>query len=232
MFGAVAAGPSDAPALACTRKQALLQSSPVNERDERARRWLGPPARRAAGTIALSACLCAGAACQWRAKQVAEMTPDQLSALHMLMPASVKIQPFTQIKSFDQDGIPDGIEVLIQPTDRLGDPVKVVGRFSFELYSHRRASADPKGEQLQFWEVTLDNDRDQRRFWDRTAQMYVFPLEVVPDAVVADKPALSGKFVLVATYHTPDGVHLSDELVLSVRQAARDLARRFRAGSP
>lgn len=148
--------------------------------------------------------------------------------LRMLLPAKVKIQPFTQVTSFDDDGIPDGLEVLIQPTDQLGDPVKVAGRFTFELWSYRAATAARKGQQLQFWEVLLDSNRDQQRYWDRTSQMYVFNLNVVPGTVPKDRavgPTLPGKLVLVARYHTPDGQHLVDEHTLDVREDLQQMRR-------
>jgi hypothetical protein len=158
--------------------------------------------------------------------------PDEQTALQMLMPAAVKIQPFTQATSFDDDGIPDGIELMVQPVDRIGDPVKVVGRFTFELWTFRAASADRKGRQLQFWEVVLDSDKDQQRFWDRTAMMYIFNLDVVPGAIPAGEdtgPIIPGKLVVVAAYHTPSGEHLIDEFDLDVRDEFRALPDRVRS---
>lgn len=157
--------------------------------------------------------------------------PDEQEALQMLMPSAVRIQPFTQATSFDDDGVPDGIELMVQPLDRIGDPVKVVGRFTFELWTYRAASADRKGRQLQFWEVVLDSDKDQQRFWDRTAMMYVFNLDVVPGAIPPGEdtgPVVPGKLVVVAAYHTPSGEHLIDEFDLDVRDEFRALPDRVR----
>jgi len=187
-----------------------------------------PHARRAVASPLLAAGLAIGTValgCNQRNRTTTEATPDQLTALGMLMPTSVKIQPFTQVKSFDRDPVPDGIEVLVQPLDRLGDPVKVVGRFTFELWTYRPASTDRKDRQIQFWEVVLDDNRDQKRFWDRTAQMYVFPLEVVPGVVPVEEGSLgSGRFVLLAAYHTPEGSHLQDEFHINVREDFRNLS--------
>lgn len=181
------------------------------------------------------AVLCAAAvfvpavACSMRSGDSA--SPDEQKALQMLLPANVKIQPFTQVTSFDADGIPDGIELMVQPVDRIGDPVKVVGRFTFELWTFRAASSDRKGRQLQFWEVVLDSEKDQSRFWDRTAMMYIFNLDVVPGAVPAGEdtgPIVPGKLVVVATYHTPSGEHLTDEFFLDVRDDYRALPDQVR----
>jgi hypothetical protein len=186
--------------------------------------------RRALATLAAGALLPGPLACSTNSN--GSVGPDEQTALHMLMPAAVKIQPFTQATSFDDDGIPDGIELMVQPVDRIGDPVKVVGRFTFELWTYRAASADRKGRQLQFWEVVLDSDKDQQRFWDRTAMMYVFNLDVVPGAVPPGEdtgPIVPGKLVVVAAYHTPSGEHLVDEFDLDVRDEFRALPDRVRS---
>lgn len=173
----------------------------------------------AVGAVAMTTLACSN-------QSGGSVTPDEQSALQMLMPAAIKIQPFTQVTSFDNDGIPDGIELMVQPVDRTGDPVKVVGKFTFELWTFRAASGERKGRQLQFWEVVLDGEKDQARFWERTAMMYNFNLDVVPGAIPAGQdtgPAVPGKFVVVATYHTPSGTHLTDEFTLDVTDEYRAL---------
>lgn len=130
--------------------------------------------------------------------------------LALLVARQIRIQPFTKIKSLDDDQIPDGILLVLRPTDVMGDPVKIFGRVYFELYAYQNASGERKGERLEFWERSLATPDDQKLYWDRTAQMYEFPLawtQGVPSSPVR-------KYVLTATYRTPWDETLADEYVM------------------
>jgi len=147
--------------------------------------------------------------CSTRTGEMAMTDTESGQMIALLMPQSVKIQPFTKPKSFDKDNIPDGIEVLVQPLDKFDDPVKAVGIMQFELYSYRQASGQPKGERIQFWEVPIASAQQVRQFWDRTAQMYLFKLAV--DEIGSLPPGQ--KYVLTVRYNSPQGEHLEDEYV-------------------
>jgi len=127
----------------------------------------------------------------------------------LLMPERVGIMPFTRVESFDDDERPDGIALLLRPINVLGDPVNVVGRIRAELYTFVPASGLRAGSRLAVWEVTLNTEQDQRRYWSSTTQMYEFHLELNTD-VVPSQP----KYVLAVTYNTPLGTHLTDEYIL------------------
>ena len=140
---------------------------------------------------------------------------DTRKMVELLMPQRIEIvEAFTAFQSFDDDDIPDGIELLLQAHDAYGDSVKIAGGLRIELYSHQPASADPKGRRLlDPWVVTLDDEKDQRRYWNMVTGMYEIPLEFPAGSVTAAEGS-GGQFVLAVTYNTPLDTHLTDEVVL------------------
>ena len=167
--------------------------------------------------LAVLAGLCWAAGCT---EPAAPGGPEHYEqALALLLPQRIQIQPFTRIASFDDDEVPDGISVYLRPVDQFGDPVKVAGTFLFELYRYRQASADRKGERLEFWETRILDENDQRRYWDHTSQMYEFPLEIQQLRTEEGRPILSrDKAVLLVTFNTPRGEHLESEYILEAKR--------------
>jgi len=140
--------------------------------------------------------------------------PARRDQLALLMPSWVVIvEPFTRIKSFDDDATPDGIELLLQAVNSLDNPgLMIAGQVRVELFEHVAGSADQKGRRLEHWDVNLATAAHQRRYWNQLTQMYEFRLGVDPSEM---SPA--DKFVLLVTYNSPLGEHLTDECVLSYR---------------
>lgn len=137
----------------------------------------------------------------------------------LLMPQELRIiAPFTKPKSFDDDDIPDGFEVLIQPLDSFKDPTKLAGTLLFELYTHRKASGDRKGQRLGVWEVPIATTGDQKRYWNRTTQMYEFELEmntaILPPA---------NRYVMLVTYNSPWGKRVQSECVVEMPSWKADM---------
>ena len=154
-------------------------------------------------------------------KSTPRVSSDKDEMLAMLLPQQIKIQPFTKIKSFDEDRTPDGIAVVLRATDRFGDPVKLVGHLYFELYAYKNASAERKGERLEFWDRTITTPEDQKLYWDRTAQMYEFPLAWTQGA----PPPPNRKYILAATYRTPGEETLQDEYVIEFTLSKEQFAK-------
>ena len=137
--------------------------------------------------------------------------------LALLMPGKIEIvAPFTRVKSFDDDTTPDGIELLLQAVNCLGDPGMIVGRVHVDLFEHVPASSDPKGRRLQYWDVELSTIQQQRTFWNQATQMYEFRLGVDPGLIPA-----KDRFVLHVMYTSPLGEHLTDECIIDIRAARR-----------
>ena len=49
--------------------------------------------------------------------------PAVRQMISLLMPEQIIVEPFTGLKSFDDDDEPDGLEVVIRSQDSFGDPV-------------------------------------------------------------------------------------------------------------
>ncbi len=115
---------------------------------------------------------------------------------------------FTKVADFDGDGQPDGIEAVVEITDRFGDPTKAAGRFLFQIYSMKPYNPDARGERIAGpFEGRVDTAQDQRNRWSRVNRSYIFQLQFPNAAVSAD-------YVLETMFETPDGRRLTDQLVL------------------
>jgi len=139
----------------------------------------------------------------------------QREMLALLMPGRVEIvEPFTRVKSFDDDATPDGIELLIQAVNALDNPgLMIAGRVRVELYEYVPASADQKGRGLEHWVIELTTAHEQRAYWNALTQMYEFQLGIDPAKI---PPA--DKYVLAVTYTSPLGDHLTDECIISYKR--------------
>ncbi|MHC4090644.1 MAG: hypothetical protein ACYSUQ_06615 [Planctomycetota bacterium] len=144
--------------------------------------------------------------CAPRAVDVDDPATRQM--LSLLMPARIIVEPFTGLKSFDDDDQPDGLEVVLRPVDAFQDPVKIAGSLRVELYHFRPASGESKGRKIEQWDVPLSSLRDQETYWNRYTQMYEIPLEL---DLAAAEPA--DKYVIEITYNTPLGEHTVTEYV-------------------
>jgi len=147
----------------------------------------------------------------------------QRAMLALLMPARIEIvEPFTRVKSFDQDDTPDGIELFLRAVNALDNPgLMIVGQVRVELYQYVPASADPKGARLVDWTVDLSTRQQQQMFWNQLTQMYELRLGLDPATI---PPA--SRYVLLVTYRSPLGEVLTDDFVIQQPSGPRA------AGSP
>ncbi len=169
-------------------------------------------------TVALLSCSFWLVGC--KSHTITPLESGQRQALALLMPSRIEIvEPFTRVRSFDDDQIPDGIELLLQAVNPLDNPgLMIVGDITVELYEFIPASADQKGRRIDMWEIELRSKEDQKRFWNQITQMYEFRLGVDAELVPAAK-----RYVLAVTYHSPLGQHLMDEFQIDYRVASGPL---------
>lgn len=130
-------------------------------------------------------------------------------------PTAMRIHPiFTQVKSWNADERPDGIEALIELQDQFGDPTKASGRVVFELFEYRPYDPDPRGARLANpWIGALDTLDAQRDRWNRTSRTYSFQL-----AYAGIDP--SKTMVLSATFELSNGGRFFDRVILSPRESS------------
>ena len=152
--------------------------------------------------------LCGPWGCASKRMDLSNPTTHQM--LSLLMPAKIIVEPFTGLKSFDDDDQPDGLEVVLRPVDTFGDPVKIAGTLIVELYQFRPAAGERKGYKIEQWEVELASKRDQDKYWNRITQMYEIPLMLGPEALALGP---DHKFVIEVTYNTPLDEHMITEYV-------------------
>lgn len=130
------------------------------------------------------------------------------NAYAIIGPVSIRIHPtFTQVRSWDADEKPDGIEALLEVRDRWGEPIRATGGVLFELFDYRTGYPDPRGKRLvNPWATSLATVEEQGARWDRVSRAYKFQLaypQVDPDRT----------YVLTASFET-EGGRLFDRLNL------------------
>ncbi len=135
---------------------------------------------------------------------------ERIEMFSLMLPSEIKIEPFTKVRSFNEDDIPDGILAIVRPMDRFGDPVKAVGLFYFELWEYQPASQERRGQRLEFWERSITRADDVRSHWSR-AQMYEFQLAWT-QGEGSIRPGR--KYLFTTTYRTPWDTTIRDEYVL------------------
>jgi hypothetical protein len=96
----------------------------------------------------------------------------------MFGPQTMRLQPtFTQIKDWNGDKIPDGIDAIVELQDQFGDTTRATGRVIFELYGYRYAAPDPRGERIGGpWIGSLQTKEDQVAHWSSAIRGYSFQL--------------------------------------------------------
>ena len=147
--------------------------------------------------LALAGCCvsaCAGA------RRGASALPSSQDVIDLASPRRLEVLPFTRPKSFDDDPVPDGVELTLRTLDRMGDPVKCWGSFHVELSHYRMASGDRHGERIKSWDVVIGSVKDQAVCWDRVTQTYRFQLGWQGAPLEPRK-----KYILDVTFEPPGG---------------------------
>lgn len=158
----------------------------------------------------------------WAAGCSNQISQEPTQTERLMLPERIEIQPFTSIRSFNEDDLPDGILLVLRPVDHFGDPVKAAGYFYFELWTYVNASGERKGERLAFWERDVASENEMRTYWTH-AQMFEFQLAWAGQG--ADQLRPGRKYVLTATWRTPWDQTVRDEYVLDFHLPFETLTR-------
>ena len=117
--------------------------------------------------------------------------------INLLLPASIRLHPFTGTRTFDENGGIRGVDVRIEAMDHLGDATKAFGEFRFEMYKFVANSQDPKGDLIATWAEDVLSPKKNLLHWDKITRTYEFKLQW-------NKPIPVGnRFVLLATFKSP-----------------------------
>lgn len=123
-------------------------------------------------------------------------------------PVSMKLDTFSKVKDWDADGIPNGIEALVEFDDRFGDRTKAAGVVIFELYDYRPYWPDPRGVRLANpWTASLRTYEEQKAHWETASGAYMFRLAF-------DQALWNHSYVLTATFQSAAGTRLFSRIVL------------------
>ncbi len=169
--------------------------------------------------VATGFCLTwSGAACQRSSIGQTADGPSVDELIAFYSPRSIKIQPFTKPRSFDEDAIPDGIAVSLRTLDATGDPVKAYGVFIFELYAYRGALGDRKGQLIQSWTQPVLDTKDQKQFWERITASYEFQLSWEGRPIAPQQ-----KYILTASFQSPGSERLFDQYEFEFRVVREEI---------
>jgi hypothetical protein len=126
-------------------------------------------------------------------------------------PAKMRLHPiFTQVKDWTGNGIPDGIEALVEMQDQFGDPTKASGNLILDLYQYKKYDPQRKGNWLAEWQVDLSTLAAQENYWNRTSRTYGLQLAY---GIIA----LDQNYVLTAEFQLSNGKRLFDQLVIEAQ---------------
>jgi hypothetical protein len=127
-------------------------------------------------------------------------------------PVSMKLDTFSKVRDWNNDGVPDGIEALIEFDDRFGDRTKAAGTVIFELYDYRPYWPDPRGPRLANpWTASLTTYEEQKAHWETASGAYMFRLAF-------DQAQWNHDYVLTATFQSAAGNRFFSRIVLQRQQ--------------
>jgi hypothetical protein len=130
----------------------------------------------------------------------------------MFGPAKMRLHPiFTQVKDWNNDGVPDGIEAELEFQDQFGDPTKAAGKVMFELFAYQRGSPEARGERIfNPWVGSLLSLQQQYEHWNRTSRTYSFQLSSPTPPGISFKKS----YVLTAMFEHSDGRRFFSQVIL------------------
>jgi hypothetical protein len=134
--------------------------------------------------------------------------PRTLEENQLFGPVAMKLDTFSKVKDWDGDGLPNGIEALVEFDDRFGDRTKAAGTIMFELYDYRPYWPDPRGARLANpWTASLVTYDQQKAHWETASGAYMFRLAF-------NQALWNHSYVLTAQFQSASGARLFSRIVL------------------
>jgi len=139
-------------------------------------------------------------ACETDGQAVRSIRGDRAVGTHWtLYPVRSRVYPSTRFVR--EEGAPV-LEARIELFDEMGDSVKGVGQWYFELYGGDQRRDGAVTQRLYSWEVPMLLLDEQRLYYDRITRAYLFRLKM--DNMAPARRTTT----LVATLVMPDGTRL------------------------
>lgn len=93
-------------------------------------------------------------------------------------PTTLRIHPtFTQVKDWNGDKIPDGVEAVVELLDSFDEPIRGDGTLLFELWGYKKYDPDPLGKRVGGpWQGLLLTREQQQMQWSPALRAYTFQL--------------------------------------------------------
>jgi hypothetical protein len=140
------------------------------------------------------------------------LTKSDNCIIPCFVPVAAHIKPsFSRIVPGDKDPSSSEIEVYVSLDDQFGDSVKAAGRYRFEIFHYRPATADSRGERIAvegIQQFDLSDIQMSQQHWDSTTGSYRFKLKL------PELPAGKKQIVLQVTFFDLTGRHFQDVLTL------------------
>lgn len=120
-------------------------------------------------------------------------------------PVRSRVYPSTRFVREEDAAV---LEARIELLDEMGDPIKGVGHWHFELFAgdHRRDGM--VSQRLYAWDVPMMLLDEQRLYYDRITRAYLFRLKI--DSLAPTRRTTT----FYATLVTPDGTRLEAQQLL------------------
>ncbi|MDX2199177.1 MAG: hypothetical protein SF069_09425 [Phycisphaerae bacterium] len=156
------------------------------------------------GAIVLAALGLIAGGCQ--SDQPRRVADDPQAMLELLMPEKLVIESFTKPVSFNEKRSADGIEIIARAVDAAGDPVKVPGTFTFELYGGA-GGRNRVGQRYLYWTINTAEPASFNEYWERFGRFYRFLVRFELDG-----PELPpGPYRIEGSLTLPSGKRLTNE---------------------
>ena len=123
-------------------------------------------------------------------------------------PVRMRVFPSTRFVVYDQQV---ALEARIEFLDDVGDTIKAVGSFRFEVYAADRDGEVIDRDRLFAWNIPMLSTEQNREYYDAVTRAYLFRLGC------DHLPAEIERVVLLVQFEPPTGPRLSTQAVIQLR---------------
>ncbi|MBI1335824.1 MAG: hypothetical protein GC164_02550 [Phycisphaera sp.] len=164
--------------------------------------------------VALAMWLIAFAGCEWKGGKGPFSSRGSVHVYpegqFMIEPVAMRVYPSSKFMNEGGDTV---LRARIELLDQMGDSVKGVGVYRFELYTPERASQAGDGRKLYGWDVPVKDLVSQKLYYDPITRSYLFRLKL------EDRSTAQTGATLVVTFEPATGTRLSAQAALAAAES-------------